>query len=395
MNTSVAMQFKRSETAAALAIGCVALLVLGLQPALLGALVDQHRISMEGVGIVAMGEIFSLGVGTILAEKYLPLHRLRTVAVVASLLLIAIDLLTLTAHGDLACVAWRVLAGLLEAGLFWIVTMIIVRSPQPDRLAGVFLTLQTCVQAAAALLLAKVSIAPLGWGQPFVLLAAVCLLPLLVASRLPARLGEHVEAIHPSVVSWTGFFALLVPFLHMSAVGALWAYLEPVANEAGAGVSIDALASLVLVMQIIGGGAASVSVRWGKVSQALMVSALAFAAIGIVMYRLPAHSTVAFAVSCAVFGFLWLFQMPFHIRLAFDIDPRGRIAMLVPPAQLVGTGFGPLVTSFTVHGNEVGHVPLLVAGFATCVVVAVALVKLGVLTRHKAGGALSGGGDVG
>jgi hypothetical protein len=87
--------------------------------------------------------------------------------------------------------------------------------------------------------------------------------------------------------------------------------------------------------------------------------------------------------------------MPFHIRLAFDIDPRGRIAMLVPPAQLVGTGFGPLVTSFTVHGNEVGHVPLLVAGFATCVVVAVALVKLGVLTRHKAGGALSGGGDVG
>src|SRR5579875_1955493 len=111
MNTSVAMQFKRSETVAALAIGCVALLVLGLQPALLGALVDQHRISMEGVGIVAMGEIFSLGIGTVLAEKWLPLHRLSTVAVVASLLLIAIDLLTLTAHGDLACVAWRVAAG--------------------------------------------------------------------------------------------------------------------------------------------------------------------------------------------------------------------------------------------------------------------------------------------
>ncbi|GGA50913.1 MFS transporter [Dyella nitratireducens] len=391
MNTSVSVHFKSSETAAALIIGCVALLVLGLQPALLGALVDQQRISMEGVGMVAMGEIFALGIGTIIAEKWLPLNHLRTVALVASVLLIAINLMTLTARGDLVCIAWRVAAGLAEACLFWIATMIIIRSPKPDRLAGVFLTLQTAVQAAAALVLAKVSIASLGWGEPFVLLAILCVLPWLVASHLPAKLGMHAEDIQPSIVSWTGFFSLLVPFLHMSAIGALWAYLEPVANAAGIGMSINTLAALVLIMQIVGGGAASLSVRWGKVSQALIVSALALAALGMTMYRLPAHSTLAFAVLCAVFGFLWLFQMPFHIRLAFDIDPRGRIAMLVPPAQLVGSGFGPLVTSLTVHGNDVRHVPLLAACFSACVVLAVLLVKLGVLSRH---GALSGEGSV-
>ena len=394
MSTSVSMQFKSSETVAALAVGCVALLVLGLQPALLGALIEQRHISLQGVGLVAMGEIFALGIGTILAEKWLPLHRVRTVAVVASVLLIAIDLLTLTAHGDALCMAWRVAAGLVEACLFWIATMIIVRAPQPDRLAGVFLTAQTCVQAAAALVLAKVSIAWLGWGEPFVLLAALCLLPLLVAARLPARLGEHTEAIHPSVVSWTGFFSLLVPFLHMSAIGALWAYLEPVVNAAGVGISIDVLASLVLLMQIVGGSVASVSVRRGKTSRALIVSALAFVVVGIAMYRQPGHGAWVFAVLCAVFGFLWLFQMPFHIRLAFDIDPRGRIAMLVPPAQLVGTGFGPLVTSLTVHGNDVRHVPLLAAFFSMCVVVAVGGVKLGVLSRQRAGRALSNEGNI-
>ena len=394
MNTSVAVHFKPSETVAALAAGCVALLVLGLQPALLGSLVDQQRISMEGVGIVAMGEIFALGIGTIFAEKWMPLNRLRTVAVVASLLLVAINLLTLTAHGDLICVAWRVAAGLAEACLFWIATMIIIRSPQPDRLAGIFLTVQTAVQASAALLLAKISIASLGWSEAFVLLAVLCSLPLLVASRLPVQLGTHTEAIHPSVVSWTGFFALLVPFLHMSAMGALWAYLEPVVNAAGIDISINALAALVLVMQIVGGGAAAVMVRRWKVLQAVVVSALAFAVIGITMYQLASHSSFVFAALCVAFGFLWLFQMPFHIRLAFDIDPRGRIAMLVPPAQLVGPGFGPLVTSLTVHGNDVHHVPLLAAGFSACVVVAVMGVKLGALSRQRSRAALSGEGEV-
>lgn len=394
MNTSVSVHFKPSETVAALTVGCVALLVLGLQPALLGSLLDQQRISMEGVGLVAMGEIFALGIGTILAEKWLPLNRLRTVAVVASLVLVSINLLTLTAHGDLICVAWRVAAGLAEACLFWIATMVIVRSPQPDRLAGIFLTVQTCVQALAALALAKISIASLGWGEAFVLLAVLCVLPLLVARRLPARLGAHTEEIQPSVVSWTGFFALLVPFLHMSAVGALWAYFEPVVHAAGIGISIDTLAALVLAMQIVGGGAAAVIVRRWRVLQALVVSALAFAAIGIAMHRLAPHSSLVFVVLCAVFGFVWLFQMPFHIRLAFDIDPRGRIAMLVPPAQLVGTGFGPLVTSLSVHGNDVHHVPLLVAGFSTCVLMAVMGVKLGVLSRQRSRGALSGEGDV-
>jgi MFS transporter, DHA1 family, inner membrane transport protein len=394
MNTSVSVRFKPSETVAALTAGCVALLVLGLQPALLGSLLDQHRITMEGVGIVAMGEIFSLGIGTVIAEKWLPLNHLRTVAVLASVALIVVNLLTLTAHGDLVCVAWRVLAGLLEACLFWIATMIIVRSPQPDRLAGVFLTVQTCVQAAAALVLAKVSIAALGWGEPFVLLAVLCLLPLLVAARLPVKLGMHTEDIQPSMVSWTGFFALLVPFLHMSAMGALWAYLEPVVDAAGINVSINALASLVLLMQVVGGAAAALVVRRGKVMHGLIISALAFVATGILMYRLPLHSTAAFTVLCAVFGFLWLFQMPFHIRLAFDIDPRGRIAMLAPPAQLVGTGFGPLITSFSVHGNDVQHVPLLAACFSACVVVAVLLVKLGALSTRRSRGALSGEGDI-
>jgi hypothetical protein len=63
----------RSQVVAALALGSVALLILGLQPLLLGELVAQQRISLGGVGLVAMGEIVALGVGVILPTRCCPL----------------------------------------------------------------------------------------------------------------------------------------------------------------------------------------------------------------------------------------------------------------------------------------------------------------------------------
>lgn len=376
MTTAVSISFRRSETITALAVGCVALMMLGLQPALLGDLIEQKRISLEGVGIVAMGEIFSLGIGVVLAEKFLPLNHLRLVAVLGSVSLVLINLLTLLAHGDLPCIALRVAAGLAEASLFWITTMVIVRSPQPDRLAGIFLTAQTLAQAFVALALARISIRLLGWTEGFVVLAAVCALPLLMTTRLPRQVGSHSDAVMPSVVSLRGFFALLVPFAHLSAVGTLWAYLEPLSKVAGIiGSDADALVALVLLMQIVGGSIAAIAVRRWRMSLTLVISALVFTVVGLAMHRLPVPSPWGFTVLCGVFGFVWLFQMPFHVRLAFDIDPRGRIAMLVPPAQLLGSGFGPLMASFSVNGDDVQRIPLIAAGFAVCVVVALLLVK--------------------
>ncbi|MBE1160218.1 MFS transporter [Dyella acidiphila] len=376
MSTAVSLTFRRSERAAALAVGCVALMMLGLQPALLGDLVEQQRISMEGVGIVAMGEIFALGIGVVLAEKFLPLQHLRPVAICGSLLLVMVNLLTLLVHGDATCAAIRVLAGLLEASLFWITTVVIVRSHEPDRLAGIFLTAQTLTQALVALALAKLPLHALGWQAGFVVLAAVCITPLLVISRLPRQVGSHSDAIMPSIVSWRGLFALLVPFAHLSAIGTLWAYLEPLSKHAGiAGGNADALVALTLLMQVIGGSLAALVVRRWRVGPTLVASAVVVAMIGLGMHQLATPDPWRFTALCAVFGFAWLFQMPFHVRLAFQIDPHGRIALLVPPAQLLGSGFGPLAASFSVHGDDVQGIPLIAAGFAVCVVVALLLVK--------------------
>jgi hypothetical protein len=67
-------------------------------------------------------------------------------------------------------------------------------------------------------------------------------------------------------------------------------------------------------------------------------------------------------------------MLPFHIALAFRADASGRLAGLVPAAQLLGSAFGPLVASFIVEGENAGAVPLLSASFA---IAAGALVLMG------------------
>lgn len=375
--TPASAVFSRAEIAAALLLGCVALMMLGLQPVLLGELVNRQRITLEGVGVVAMGEIFALGVGVILAEKLLPLGRLRETAACASVLLAGTNVLTLVAKGDLACTLVRLLAGLLAAALFWITTMVIVRSAKPDRLAGIFLTLQTAVQAVVALWLARWLMPALGWQAGFVAVAALSLLPLTVLHRIPLQLGLHAEAVKASVVSWRGTFALLVPFAQMCAVGTLWAYLDPLGQAAGFSPnSAQVLVSLVLFMQLVGGSVASAAVRWWRAPVTLAMGVVLFAAIGLVMHGLPVGRLGAFTALCGVFGFGWLFLMPFHIRLAFDVDPQGRVALLVPAAQLLGSAFGPLSASFSVNGDQVGRVPLVATGFALLVGVSLLALRL-------------------
>lgn len=364
--TTTPSPIQRGHAAAALAIGTIALLMIGLQPVLLGELVAQKRITLEGVGLVAMGEIVALGLGVILGDALLPLARLRSVTVVAALCVALLDLATARLAGDAAFVAVRAAAGLAEGVLVWVTTCVIVRSTAPDRLAGIFLVVQTLAQAAVAALLAMVVIPRGGWQGGFAALAVLSLLPLLCVRALPP--GVHALVATGSSrppLNLATVLALAVPFLQMAAIGSLWAYLEPLGRDAGwDGEAAQTLVAGVLLMQVIGGGAAALVVRRWNAAVTLLAASGVLGAVALAIHSLPAGAAMPFAVLCALFGFAWLFLMPFHIRLAFRADAAGRVAMLVPAMQLLGSAFGPLVASFVVTGEQAQPVPLVSVTFA-------------------------------
>jgi len=320
------------QVSAALGIGTIAVLMVGVQPILLGELVEARQVSLEGVGIVAMAEIIMLGLGVVLGDALLSGAWLRLVTVAAALGTACLDLLTLQATGDAAMTGVRAAAGLVEGLLIWGTTGVVVRTANPARVGGVFFITQTLAQALLSAVLANVIIPHRGWQGGFVALGLLALLPCLLAFLQPRRLSPLAP---PAVSGFRWSVATLLPlsivFLQLATLGSFWAYLEPLGKAAG----FDARAAQTLL-----------------------------AVVTISIHQLPGGSTQNFALACALFGFVWLFMLPFHIGLAFRADPSGRLAGLVPAAQLLGSAFGPLTASFIVEGENVAAVPLLSAGFA-------------------------------
>ena len=84
-------------------------------------------------------------------------------------------------------------------------------------------------------------------------------------------------------------------------------------------------------------------------------------------------SLTVFVGICAVFGFVWMFLMPFHVRLALRVDPSGRLAVFGAGLQLLGSALGPLVASVVVSQDDAAPAATVSMGFAITSVVAVVL----------------------
>jgi len=298
------------------------------------------------------------------------LSRLRFVGIAAALFVAALDVATTFVTGDARLAAVRSAAGLGEGVLLWVTTCIIVRTQVPDRIAGIFLVTQALAQAALAAIFAGLVIPRAGWHGGFLMLAAVSLVPCIAVAWLPARVAPLAEqTLDKFRWSVTAALPLAIALLQLAAIGAIWAYLEPLGKRAGFGAqAAQTLTAGVQLMQVLGGTTASVSVRLLGTVRTLVVGALALAAIPFAMHGLPPGATLRFALLCAAFGFVWMFLMPFHVSLAFHADPTGRVAMLIPAMQLLGSALGPLVASFVVTGDDAASVLIVSLSFALAAV---------------------------
>lgn len=357
----------RARIATALAMGTTGVLMVGVQPILLGALVDAGQISLEGVGLVAMAEIITLGLGVLLGDALLSIARLRAWAFLAALAVAGLDGLSVWAQSDAAMMGLRASAGLAEGVLVWGATGVVVRTAAPSRWAGVFFVVQTLAQALLGAVLAHAVIPRWGWQGGFVVLGGVVALSALLAPGLPAGLQPLVKASIDETAERVRLtlWPLVVVFLQMAALGAYWAYMEPLGKVAGLDAqAAQSLIAAVLVAQVIGGSLATlVTHRWSVQPTLLACSALLAMSIGSIA-GLAGQSASGFLLASLLFGAVWLFMLPFHIQLAMRADSTGRMAAQVPAAQLLGSAFGPLTASFMVQGDDAGAVPWLGVAYA-------------------------------
>ena len=368
-----------STICAVMLVGIVGVLIAGLQPQLLGALATEGRLSTNQLGVTATIELLAMGLaagGTGLLIKPV---RLRALAVAATIIVAATDILTPSLTGG-EIMAARVVAGLASGVLIWITIGLIARTAVPERWAGIYLMTQTLAQLAVATALAG-AIPAFGARGGFVAVGTVSLIALFCVPFLPRAYPPlERDGDSTSLPPRAGLAALASVLIYLAFVVALWVYLEPLATENGIDAATVARAVPIgLAAQVAGALLATLLV--GRINALWVVLAVAVANIALLALFGSGPGAIVFLAATGAFGLLWMFVMPFQLELVITADPSRRAATLIGGAQLIGSSLGPLLASRVVDDRHVGAILWL---GAACILASMAAMLAALRYRARA-----------
>jgi DHA1 family inner membrane transport protein len=359
-----------------LAAGSMGLMMLGLQPLVLGALATEHRLTEDQIGLAATAEWLALGLTTGLLASLLTPARLKSINAAACLVLAGANIGGMYASG-LGFVASRFCAGMAGGVLVWIAIALITRAARPDRFSGIFLVGQTLAQAGLAAILPATLMLRYGANGGLASLAALGVLCIGLSAWLPSRLAAlPAPAEGHGALPLPGLVGLAAVFFTMAGVVGFWIFAEQLGTGAHIGATITGYAVAgALAAQVAGGSAAT----WlsGKLPTVPTLALAGAVNIGVALALSGgAFPAAVYVTAIVLFGFMWLFAMPFQTRLLIDADPSRRAAMLLSAAQLLGSSAGPIVTSqFATSTSLAGAMRADTGLFAAGIVLVISLYR--------------------
>jgi predicted MFS family arabinose efflux permease len=330
---------------AALAIGSLALVILGIDPILLGSMIVEGRLGQFALGWLVAVEIVAIALGSMIGLSLLARWSAPGVVVSAGLIAIVADLLTIGRGGTVWLIGMRGAAGLGEGVMLAIASVVIARSERPARLAAVFLAVQTLLQLCVATALPHVRVGGSQADTGTAALALAAALAVLTAWALPPRLEPAPKVARRGAPSVRSLGGLLAAAFYMGGIVTLWSYLGVWLAQNGHAISIAGpVVALSLACQILGALAAAryadgLSTRW-------LIGLVSLAEIAVVALMIFAGGSILVVYLIgAVFGFLWLFTLPAFTSLQIDTDPARRGVLYVGAAQLGGAALTPVAAS--------------------------------------------------
>jgi predicted MFS family arabinose efflux permease len=337
-----------------LIVGTVGMMMCGVQPLLLGTLVVEGRLSAAGLGWTTTAEFLTLGLGIMAAGAWFRPKHLRWYAALASFAVMVADLAILTERGW-TIIANRTVAGLAEGILVWLAGCMIARSSTPARWAGIFLTMQNISQFAFAAVMPVTVMERFGANGGFIVLAFTALLALLLTSWIPTHFVELPVMVRESTGAPRHTLPALASLVSVFLIAAfsigLFVYIAPLATQAQLDSKTMGFAvSTVLAASTVGSIIAAIVAKRVHYFPIFIVCVLVNAVVLAIFAAKP--GAPLFLLASSIFGFSWLFFLPFQLPLVIESDPTRRIAVVLPGAQLLGGAAGPFLCSFFVTDED-------------------------------------------
>ncbi len=193
------------------------------------------------------------------------------------------------------------------------------------------------------------------WALPIVILTCCALILLsyrfLPVSRRPGQDSDvtslSVAAIRPATS--IGIAGLVVMGIFYGGVFGIWEFLERI----GADRSLEpSFIGSVIAMALLLGGCGSlisaiVGERFGLVKP-VIISALVLGSAVILLIVAP--TPVRFAAAVLLFNIGWNMALPYLYTTIAEADPDGRLIVLAPAVQTLGSVFGSLAAGQLVLG---------------------------------------------
>jgi hypothetical protein len=340
--------------AAAMVLGTVAFMILGIQPVLLGALVEAGRLTNHALGKVATLETLALAIGTAIGPPYLRRGAIRTKIIAASLILVALNVADYWAGSPGPIYVLRTAAGLIEGILLAGAILVVTYTRNPERMNGYFLALTTAPQIAAIYLLTTLAIPRLGANAGFGLMAILAGLGAFSAFALSDKTTSSAHALGTAKGVWTPWVMLVLAaiLLQNAAIGAAWNYVEQIAHQAGISGQIVGIAvSGLLTFQLMGAlGVAWIGWRFNH--KIMLAAGCTLQALDVIVLG-TMHAPMIYLAAACIFGLLWLALLPFEMKLLIELDRTRQVAMILSPVSLIGLSIGPFFGSLLVRETDV------------------------------------------
>ncbi len=322
-------------------IGSAGMFSANIMPVLISALREGFGYSARDAGLIGAADVYGAAIGCALAALLLRRLPWRQTAAAALAALIALDAVSPACRGFALLLPLRFAHGLVGGLSVGIGFSVIGRTTTPDRGFGVLMLLQFWLAGLSLLLLPRLT-AQYGPGVPFIGLALLGLLALLVLPLVPdyggspaaaAADGARLDA--PLLLALGGLF--LFQLTKMSLYSYLFGYghalglsIAFLSGVVGAAAWLGSLGSLTVV---------ALGLRYGRSRPLALMVLLAVAAY--LAFLLGGAIAAVFALAEIGVAMVWAFVAPYLFGMCAAFDAKGQMAAWSSFSSKLGMASGP------------------------------------------------------
>lgn len=338
--------------AAAILIAVIGPEVFIVQPGFVQGMVAHLGFSEAQAGYVASAEMWGLALTTLLMSVIASRIDWRALLLVATLVVVAGNLGSLTTQTPGAFAVWRFVAGLGCGVLVSLSFTMVGLSTNPDRNFG-YLMAAVLSYGALGLWLMPTAFDLVGMQGVILFFALFPLAALPLLRYLPGAGTGHGGMDTQAVDSSSGMkrLAIATMFVYFLAQGAVWAYLFLIGIAGG--VSEQGVANGLMLSQFLGVAGAVVPALFASRFGRIVPLCLGLAgAIVPLLFLFGSISASGYALVVCVYNFAWNMTHPYLLAAMTSFDRSGRLVAHAVSAQMLGLAIGPAIAASVLDGEN-------------------------------------------